>query len=391
MGCMARTATFFILYTFLLLISTQLLSVAEAEARTVLRSGESVSVASDRVVEGDFYGLAGNVTVTGEVTEDAILIANQVTINGSVNTDVHALAATVDVFGAVGDDVRVVAGDVTVGESIAGDLVVIGNSLDVLSSATITGDVLFFGGQATIAGSVGGSVLGSMEQIRVDGPVQGNVSVTATQVTLGDGAAVAGDVRYTSALQVTRAADAQVAGEITRNEPEAAGNFNPRTSAIIFLVSLFSILLWYLLFGRSLDRIIVSSQSHWTRKSLIGLGLLIFLPPLALMAMITMIGGLVGAILLLWIGFIFLLSLLFAPAIVGATFVRLTGLSKRVTVLWSLVLGAVLVHLTLLVPNLGLLVVFLVVVLGVGTLAEETLRIVRGDRVTPAPSDKKPV
>src|SRR3989344_4713335 len=95
-----------------------------ALASSVMRTGEAVSVAADQAVEGDFYGLGNDVTVSGEVTDDLLVMAGEVTVAGEVQ----------------------------------GDLVVLAGTLKVLSTAKISGDILFFGTDAEISGEVGKSI-----------------------------------------------------------------------------------------------------------------------------------------------------------------------------------------------------------------------------------------
>src|SRR3989344_3639114 len=81
-----------------------------ALASSVMRTGEAVSVAADQAVEGDFYGLGNDVTVSGEVTDDLLVIAGKVKVNGKTGADLAALAGDVQIDGVIGGDARIVAG-----------------------------------------------------------------------------------------------------------------------------------------------------------------------------------------------------------------------------------------------------------------------------------------
>jgi cytoskeletal protein CcmA (bactofilin family) len=210
-------------------------------AETIVRTGDSVSLAQNQTVEGDFYGLGSTVALSGTVTGDALIMGGTVTVNGSVAQDLFAVGGTVNVSAPISDDVRIISGDVTISEPIAGSVVVVGGRLNILSSATIGGDVLFYGGDATIEAEVGGKVLGNAERIRIDGVVKGGVDVTSPFLTLGERADITGDVRYVSQAELTRAAGAVVTGSVSKNDiPQASGSVatDLRAAAIMFLISL---------------------------------------------------------------------------------------------------------------------------------------------------------
>ena len=201
------------------IMSIPLITLAE----TVVRTGESVAIGNDQVVENDFYAAGQSIVHSGEVKGDMYAAGASVTVNGPIGADLTILGGTAQVHSEIKDDVRIIAGDTVIGGKVVGDVFVIGGVLKVLSSASIDGDVFFYGGEAEISGPVKGSVMGTAEAFRIDAQIDGNVDVIASRaLVLGDRASVSGNVSYQSVGEINRAQQAVVVGEVVRNSTTSA-------------------------------------------------------------------------------------------------------------------------------------------------------------------------
>ncbi|MEX0917732.1 MAG: polymer-forming cytoskeletal protein [Candidatus Paceibacterota bacterium] len=352
-----------------IVLSVLLLVPGMVAAETVLRVGESVAIASDQKVEEDFYAAAGSVAMSGEVTGDMYAIGGSVTTNGIIRQDLTALGGSVQVHGPVEDDVRVLAGDVTIAESVSGDVFVIAGSLTILSSASVAGDVFFYGGEATIAGAVEGSIMGTAERFRVDSAVKGDVDVTTGRpLILGDRASISGDVRYESSGEVVRAQNAVVEGQVLRSEPASTKEGTSFGSALTALmVSVFAALCIYLIWKRELTRFTNETLRNYSRSGVLGLGALILIPVAVVLLMLTVLGLLVGLIGVF--GFIALCFVAGAMTAITAGGLISLAVTKRIEVnfMWIL-LGALMVQLLLYVPFVGPLIVLALFLMTLGNL-----------------------
>lgn len=337
-------------------------------ANTVVRTGESVAVEDNQVVEGDFYALGSLVSVSGEVTDDLIAIAGRVKVNGEIGADVLAFAGSVDLHASVTDDVRVVAGDVTIAEHIEGDVVVIAGTLQVLSSASIDGDVLFFGGDAEISGAVGGSVMGQFGTLRIDAAVGKDVDVSAGTLTLGEQAEVAGDVRLTSSRDLVRAQGATIGGEVTKSDVVARENdvrTTLRSVLIPFLISLFAALSLHLLFRRQIETVVLSAKDAPGLSILIGAITLLVGLVGAILLMVTVVGVFVGLMTLFAYFLGTILSLVLGQIILGSLTYRLFTNTTIVTPV-TIVLGVAVFHVFTLVPFIGGWAIFFTIAIAFG-------------------------
>lgn len=345
-------------------------------ASSVVRSGDAVSVAANQAVEGDFYALGNDVVLSGEVTEDVLTAASTLKINGQVGKDVLVLAGSVDVDGVVGDDLRILAGEVVVSGEVKGDLIVVAGTLKVLSTAKIAGDILFFGGEAEVAGVVGKSIFGTSEKMRVDGVVGGDVDVKTAAMTLGDQADVTGMVKYVSSVELVRAQNARVAGKVVKNDPVGVTEASARDFVVPLLVLLFAALVWYLLFPRLLGRVVVQGTEHVTRSMLVGFGFLFLTPIASGILLASTLGALLGAALLfLYFGVVFM-SLSVTAAVVGVYLFKVLKKDAAVS-LPRVLLGGVVTYALWFVPIVGPLVFLGLWLLTLGALATHLYRSIR--------------
>ena len=364
-------------YLVTLMVSTIcfLLLVSVADARTVVRSGATVSIADDESVDGDFYTAANIINLSGAVDADMVSAGFQTTINGSVGDDALVIAGKADVHGSIGDDLRIVAGEVTIAEPVMGDVLVIAGSVDILSTASIAGDLLVYAGRVNVSGSVGGSIVGIVEELRIDGQVIGDVDVTVTTLTLGDRAIIDGSVKYTSLELLTQAQEATVKGEIVRSDPVLPGQkFTLRSILVPLLIFLFSVLVWYLLGKAFLQRLVFRVLSKSPRPLLLGIVTLFFAPLAIGVLLVSVIGVLVGIAGLFGYLLVLLLSLIGAPVVLGQLLMKVFNQPTADLSLVSLIVGVVAMMLLLLLPYIGQLVLTLLVVVTVGGIIDVLLR-----------------
>lgn len=346
-------------------------------AETVLRVGESVRVAADQRVEEDFYAAGGTVAVSGEIVGDMYAVGGSVTANGAIAEDLTAVGGSIQVHAPVSDDVRILGGDVTIAEAVTGDLFVIAGSLTVLSSASVEGDIFFYGGEATIAGPVGGSIMGAAERFRIDAAVEGNVDVNSSRaLVLGDRASVSGDVQYQSFGEITRAQNAVVEGEIIRSESTERSDPGYGKALAFFIMNLFATLCVYLLFRRELTELVAGTIRNYGRSGVLGLGTFFVAPVVVVLLMVTVLGLLLGLIGLFALLATYLIAFALTAVLAGGMISFFVTKRIQVDLLWILA-GVLAVHIALLIPFLGPLLVFVGFVLMLGGMVWRLYRFAR--------------
>lgn len=192
----------------------------------LVAAGNRIQV--DGRIEGDLVASAfDEVVISGEVTGDVVVVASRVTIDGEVGGSVRTATRYLTISGIVGDDVLATAW-----------------SMQLDASGSIGRDLIIFGRDGTLDGSIGRDVRGRYSNLNLNAEVQGSVEVTVASMVVGPSTDVAGQIGYRSRREaVIEAADP---GELIHRTPLPA---NIRVRALQFLTLS---LLWLFLFAGGL-------------------------------------------------------------------------------------------------------------------------------------------
>jgi len=345
-------------------------------ASSTVRTGDTVSIALDQTVAGDFYGFGSTVAISGDVAEDLILGGGDITLNGNFGADILAIGGIIDIYGNVADDVRLVAGSVTIAGEIKGNLVVVAGELNILSTARIEGDVIFFGEQAEISGFVGKDVYGTSGKMRIDGVVNGGVDVRTKSLVLGDRAEIANNVSYTSLTDLVRAQDAKVNGKILRNDVTVVDTNNLQAFLIPLLLTLFGALVWYLIFKRFIGQVIEGVYSRPLLKSSLGFGVFFLLPISASILFVSTLGALLGLTLIFFYILLILVTITITGIVTGSLLSKVITKNTAATPPF-IILGVLVVHLLLYIPIVGPVLLVLLMAVTMGSLADRLYKMLK--------------
>jgi len=337
-------------------------------ASPVIRSGESVTVEQNQVVDGDFYGFGGASTISGGIKGDVYILSGAVTINAPVEADVSVVGGTLQVHAPIADDLRVIGGEVTLADTVAGDVAVFGGVLRILSTASITGDILFFGGELIVDGPVGGSIFGVGKDIRVNASIGGDIDVRASGgFTLGDSAEVLGNIVYKGNSDIVRSQNAVVVGEIQKVAIEVEA-LSLSAVLIPILAGLFAALTAFMLFRGYFVEIVAKTRTAYGVQGLVGLSVFVGLPFVAIILMVSVLGLLVGIFLLSVYVALLVASWVVASVVAGSFIMKLITKKDEVSIA-SVVLGVVVMEIALFIPLIGPLAVFATVLIALGAIA----------------------
>lgn len=279
------------------------------------------------------------------------LVGDVVVGSGAVETEVSIGAGNVAVHGLVENDVHAGFGDVYVDGRVGGDI------------DAGAGDV-------KIEGPVGGDVHAEFGEVYVNAPVKGDVDVGRGDVTLGPKAAISGDLEFGSG-EFTGEDDAVEGAIVSRG---MASDFHESDGSDIlgFVGWLFAALafaactvLAAVLAPRPLAAAARRAEESPGRSFVYGL---VSLPAFFVLCVVLAV-SIVGIPLLLLLAPAYL-ALLFCGALVAAFFLgrrvlMVTG-RYRVGNALAAVVGAMILAATTLIPVLGDLLMYALVVLGTG-------------------------
>ncbi len=322
-----------------------------------IRGGDQVTVSAGETVEGDLYVTGGIVRVDGTVAGDLLVFGGQIDVTGEVTGDLMVAGGTIDISGPVGGDIRVAGGQISVAGVVGEDLVAAGGQVTLASSADVGEDLVFGTGSMTLNGNVAGDVLGSADNYTKQGTVGGTENVTVAQTE-------------TEAEQVAPTAADRILGALRR---------------WVSILAVAALALWLA------PRLIEKPADTLRRRPLASLGVgvlvlagfVVLVGALILVAVLLAIvfglltlGDLVGTVIftvivaLVLLFFVLYLAVVYgAPAGVGMALGNLVvATGTRARRWWSTALGTFVVVAVTLIPVVGGLLAFLVVLFGLGAL-----------------------
>jgi cytoskeletal protein CcmA (bactofilin family) len=367
---MSSTALFQRIISLLMLMTLFLpvLSHAQQVGEVVIKRG---------MVDDDLYLAGAQVDLYATVNGDVVIAGGQLNIEADIRADVIAAGGSISLRGSIADDARLAGGDVRVAGQVGDDLVAAGGRIHISPVAGIGGRAWLSGGEIRIDGQVGDELRASGGRVVISGKVNGNVDLWADEIVIEETAVISGNLHYKSLHEANIANGARIDGEVRHTLVET--DMKPVVAGVIFaaLAVLLSIIITavvlYLLFPDYLLRVSRSLDGEpWLS---LGVGLAVFagVPLLSVILFSTALGVWLALMLLA----IYLVMLL-AGYFVGAMFVGNAGLhmlkkteiskALRATALAIAIFALAVINL---VPLLGSLVNWAVMLAGIGALSRQ--------------------
>lgn len=159
-----------------MLLALLALSIALPARAFEERTGDTITIAANEVLEDDLYAAAETIIVDGTIKGDLIAGAQTIIINGTVEGDLLVGARDVIINGTVQDDARIFGAAFLIGEKavIGDDLLGAGGSLETRPGSTIGGDLLMGNGQNLLAGEISGDVKLGTGAVELRGEIGGD-------------------------------------------------------------------------------------------------------------------------------------------------------------------------------------------------------------------------
>lgn len=357
---------------------------------TVTKSGQ---------VTGDIYMAGATVQVLADVEGDVVVAGGSVTIVNSVSDDVLAAGGTVSITANVDDDIRSAGGSVVVTGNVGDDAVIAGGSVTLGPGSTVGGRAWLAGGTITVAGNVGQELKAAGGEIILAGTIDGDVELYAESIEIQPSAVVKGNLTYSAPKEAVVHEGARIEGVVTWQELDLRRDLGGPgwgfAGTLVFFLSLaVSAIVLFLIYPH-LSTSVVQRLQHAPLMSFgIGLVVLFATPFVVLMLLVSVLGVPLGLIVLALYFVALVAGLLVGIIWIGDFGFRRLGKtpdeSKWIRA-WSIVAAAAILLIISFVPFIGSLVIFLVLLLGIGALELHFYRlyIAGGDNPisTPTPAD----
>jgi cytoskeletal protein CcmA (bactofilin family) len=379
---MSKRAFLLLIVVFILLIS----GILPAQAAET-RSGNTVAIRSNQVINDDLYASGAMVSISGDVNGDLIVAGGTVDINGYIRDDLMVCGGNVNINGPVGQTIRVAGGNVVINSSVGHDVVVVGGTVDFSDESSVKNDVLVSGGTVGLNGIIDRNLGGAAGAVTVGGIVGGDTTLTVSQLTLLRDAELKGNLTYTSENKAKIESGATVRGKTAQKQPpvkyrEPTPGQKATALILMFLFSFIAayisgVILLLLFPTRTRDIANTVLKSPWAS---LGIGFLaLIVVPIALFILLFFIVTIPVSLTVL---FIYLLGLYLAKIFVGLAIGRwIFGYFKWMrNDFLALLVGLLIVMLLALIPVIGWLLRFLYILFGLGAAVMSIFRMIESGR-----------
>lgn len=358
-----------------------LLGFSGVVSATTMNAENLDHLAAGETIEGPGF-FAGNVVkVDGNVEGTTFVSGQDVRINGNINGDLFVASQTITISGTVTGNIYGAGQSLDFDGQSESDIFFAGQNISIGQDAIVGRDLFAAGATILQEGIVQRNLFGGGAEIVLSGQIGGDANLQTDSLKLQDGANVAGNLNYTGAKEAVIGTGATVTGDTnwefaeTVNVDREVAVKETRTPVRKFFWFLWSLasalLIWFL--------IRIWRPAFWNNTArplaekplkTLGVGLLTLLvvPPMIILAMVTVIGIPAGFMLSAVYSFSLYLSRIIVAVFIGQWVAKRFKWPELHKGVWLVLLGLAVLGLLGLPPYVKFLSSLLTVMAGLGAL-----------------------
>src|ERR1700733_1089276 len=352
-----------------------------ASAAETKHGSPNYTLSAGEVVKNDLFVAADRTQINGDVDGDLVVFSHSVTVTGHIKDNILCFAQDLAVNGPVDGNVRSFAQTITISSSIGKNVMVFGGEMNLRDTANVGGTITLFTGDTELNGHVTGDLLGFGGNFDINGVLDHDAAIQADTLSIGSGAEIKGRTKFEGTREAEVSPSAKLGSPVEftlkKRSPErnySSARFYWHQTLLWGASFVFGLVVLLLAPGFFFD---VERACKKAAQS-IGLGLLFFFatPIVAVIVCITIVGLGVGiSTLLLWI-----IAVYAAQVFVGSWLgERILGEGIGVgPALGRLALGLLILRAVHMLPHIGGLIIFFVVIpWGIGAMVLALYRYMR--------------
>jgi len=355
----------------LALLAVPLFVFTNAVQAGSFHGGDNVVIKKGEVVDHTVFVAGNNVEINGTIKGDLFCAGQNITINALVEGDVLCAGMNVDIGGTVMGDVRAAGQVVTLSAKVNHNASLAGNMVKTESGSKVA-DLQAAGNSTIINGTVERDADLAGSSVTVNSMIGRDVQAATDNLRLDTGAAVSGSVTYYSHNQLQAADGSHVTGKTTRKDPPEQKRSERQTNPVpgIILSFFMSLTLAFALLAVFPRKLKVLTDLALTKPGttiLIGFAACVGVPILILLSFVTVVGALLGIVLLLGWVVVLLLSGVFASYYTG----RLVFMNTPQHPFVAMLAGVLIISILMLIPIINIVTMIAVMLFGSGMVVRE--------------------
>ena len=280
-----------IITIFLLVIAAVPVFAADKNA---FKAGDTIN--SEEEVNSTSFFAGNNINLSSTIDGLSFVAGNNIIVSNKQDY-LFVAGNNIEIVNADTKDAFIAGNSVTIESSKIRDLYVAAEDI------TITSDI-------TRDAYIGGN------KVTINGAIEGDLELDADEIIIGEKASVNGTLKYPEKANIKIAETAKVQNKETYKVKEVNTEVTIKDTIISAVISFLSLLLVAFILLATNKKLFKQiskeekSVSYFLKNSLIGLGLLLLIPLLAIIALFTVIGIPISIIALLLYGIFIYISLI---------------------------------------------------------------------------------
>lgn len=325
------------------------------------------SVEKGKTINGTYFGSDNNLKIDGTVNGDVFCAGQNVTISGTINGDVICAGQTITVDGTVNGDVRLAGQTIGLDGKIENSATVFAQNVQTGQSFKLGSDLAGMASTVTVDGAIGRDVTIGSANLTIKGNIARNVAAASDAINVESGAEIVGNLEYQSQNRA-QVADGSVKGKVVFDEKASEQRQNET-----FWAAVMASVQWVIIVALTILVVVAVAPrpfimaTHYGRRNMLMVTLLgvvgvIVLPILALLSMVTIVGALLGVLLLILWAALLVASHVFAAVFAGHLLVR----RSSENVLVHAAFGTILLVILYLIPFVNAIAGIIILLIGSG-------------------------
>lgn len=347
------------------------ISMALITAMLIITSLSLVLAENDRPIIDEYqkentYIFALEKDVDTTINGDLFLITAESDIQGTINKDLNAISNKIRVQGIVGDDSRIIAGEANINAYVFGELKVIADRLITSNTTIINGKTSIRATNAEIKGTYHDEVRIQANKVEIDALIKADTSINSKNIKISP------ETRIQGSLEVpkgTKVPNNTVTGEITYKEikPETLSTRELLVNKItLFLIITILSAFLVLIARKRTNKLVETTTKKPLLSLLIGILAGIILPIISLILLISIITAPIGALLLMTLIALLIITPALAVLMVGKQ--TLEMIRPRREIRLEIIIGALIIVVLSFIPGFLTLAIFLLYAFFLGTI-----------------------
>lgn len=308
------SVSFLMMMMVLLITVTTAFGATDNDISSYEDSAGNVNIEGPAVSNAEFAFAGSNITANSVFDTTTFFAGSAITLDGEYNGDVFAAANTVTVNGKINGNLYTGGNQVIINGEVTQDVFAGCSDLIISKSAKLNRDAYLAAANVKIDGTVGRNLRAGAGNVSINGTINGFVETDVDQLTINDGASIAGPINNRSANEAVVAPGAAapaVNWEKVSQEQAVEEDQGPTVGSVLLSIITklaFILVIWVLITFMTKDfnaNTTVMAKKHILASLGIGAGFFFLSPLLLLVSFIiyapfgfAMTGGIIALAIL---------------------------------------------------------------------------------------------